>query len=104
MSKTVTDEELLKLWRNPAFSGSYVGIKSFVLLLKTDLDIDISEKRAYKVLHRDPIYLMHKRPIRNYARRFYYITYYGELLQMDIAQMYEYDSYNCFLLVVDVFR
>ena len=42
MSTNVTDKKLLELWRDPNFSGSYRGIKTFKLLLKTDLNIDVS--------------------------------------------------------------
>ena len=39
MVKTVSDKRLLQLWRDPNFSGSYRGIKTFQTLLKTDLNV-----------------------------------------------------------------
>ena len=99
----ISDKELLKLWRDPTLSLSYRGARSFQILLKTDLDISVSLGRIYRVLRQDPIYLQHKKPIRNFTRRFYYLTHYCEVLQMDLASMYEYDGYNYFLLVVDIF-
>ena len=93
----ISDKELLKLWRDPTLKLSYRGIRTFQLLLKTDFHISVGLKRLYSVVQQDPIYLQHKRPIRNFARRFYYVTYYGEVFQMDLASMFEYDSYKYFL-------
>jgi hypothetical protein len=99
----VSDEYLLKLWRDPNFSGSYRGIKTFQVLLKTDKNIDVTEKRLYQVLKKDRIFLIHQRPIRNFDRRPYDIRYYGETVQADIAYMFPFDNYQYFLLVVDCF-
>ena len=45
----VSDKTIIELWRSPQFSGSYRGIKTFKRVLKTDLDIDISETRLYNI-------------------------------------------------------
>ena len=100
---TISDLQLLKLWRDPTAKFSYRGIRTFQLLLKTDLDISVSLPRLYRVLRQDPIYLLHKKPIRKFPRRFYYLTYYGEVFQMDLASMFEFDGFNYFLIVVDIF-
>ena len=98
---SVSDERILKLWRDPTFNGSYRGIKTFQTLLKTDLNIDVSEKYLYKLLKTDPIFLIHQKPQRNFLRRSYDLHNYGELVQADIAQMYNYNGfkyklkYNC---------
>ena len=102
-NEAVSDETLRKLWRNPTFTGSYTGIERFALFLKLEKNITVSEKRLYKVLGQDSIYLMHKRPKRNVLRRFYDVRYYCELLQIDIAQMFEYNNYKYWLAAVDVF-
>jgi len=99
----VSDKTIIELWRSPQFSGSYRGIKTFKRVLKTDLDIDISETRLYNILKKDPVYLIHLKPARNFERRHLSVNNYGELVQGDIAQMYTYDSYKNFLLVVDAF-
>ncbi len=99
----VTDNKLLQLWRSPTFSGSYRGIKTFQILLKTDLNIDVSQRRLYKLLKSDPIFLIHQKPIRNFARRVYDVNNYGELVQADIAYMFEYNSFKYFLIAVDCF-
>ena len=103
MSTNVTDQKILELWRDPNFSGSYRGIKTFQLLLKTDLNIDISENRLYKVIKNDPIFIIHQRPHKKIDRRSYDINNYGELVQADIAYMFNYENYKYFLLLIDCF-
>ncbi len=100
---TITDNDILKHWRNPHFSGSYLGIKSFKALLKTDLGIDVSERRLFKVLKTDPIYLIHLKPNRQFDRRHYDLRFYGELVQADLAYMNPYDNFKYFLLAVDCY-
>jgi hypothetical protein len=99
----ISDERILELWRDPSFSGSYRGIRTFQILLKTDLNIDISQKRLYDILKKDSIFLIHTKPKRNFERRKYDLRFYGELVQADIAQMFEYDKYKYFLLLIDCF-
>ena len=98
-----SDEELLQLWRDPNFSGSYRGIKTFQILLKTDKNIDVSQERLYRLVKKDPIFLIHQRPIRNFDRRPYDIRFYGENVQSDLAFMYPFNNFMYFLLVVDCF-
>ena len=86
-TEEISDEEILKLWRNPEFEGSYRGLKVFQTLLKTNLDIDVSEKRLYRIIKHDSIYLLHKKPNRNITRRFYYVRYYGEVLQVGMLSL-----------------
>jgi hypothetical protein len=99
----ITDEKILELWRNPSFAGSYRGIRTFQILLKTDLNIDISQNRLYQILRKDSNFLIHTRPKRNIERRKYDLRFYGELVQADIAQMFEYNHYKYFLLLIDCF-
>ena len=101
----VSDEEILQLWRDPTFAGSYRGVRTFQVLLKTDLNIDISENRLLQILKKDSIYLIHQRPKRKFNRRSYFVHFYGQLVQIDIAYMFPdattKDKY--FLLAIDVF-
>jgi hypothetical protein len=99
----ITDKTILDLWRDPTFSGSYRGVRTFQIRLKTDLNIDVSSARLYSVLKKDPIFLIHTKPKRNFERRHYDLHSYGELVQADIAQMFEYNSYKYFLLLIDCF-
>ena len=71
--------------------------------MKTDLNIDVSERRLYSILRTNPIFLIHQRKRRNFPRRSLDINNYGELVQGDIAVMFEYESYKYFLLVVDTY-
>ena len=103
MVKTVSDQKLLQLWRDPTFNGSYRGIKTFQTLLRTDLDISVTETHLYKLLKTDPIFLIHQKPHRNFDRRSYDIRNYGELVQADLAFMFEIDGYRYFLLAIDCF-
>ena len=57
----LSDEKLLELWRDPSFSGSFRGVRNFQTLLKTDLNVNVSEKRLLNLLKTDPIFLIHQR-------------------------------------------
>ena len=103
MSTNVSDKRILALWRDPNFSGSYRGIKTFKIFLKTDLNINVSEDRLYKIIKTDPIFIIHQRPQRKIQRRSYDVNNYGELVQADIAYMFPYDNYKYFLLLIDCF-
>ena len=102
----ISDEELIRLWKNIDFSGSYRGIATFQVLLKTDLGIDVSQSRLYRVLQNEPIFLMHQRKYRPVKRRSYITHSYGALVQADCAYMTpdQTTSKKFFLLVVDVYR
>jgi len=102
---SLSDEDILKLWRDPTFAGSYRGVKTFQTLLKTDRNITISEKQILNALKTDPLYLIHQRPKRYFSRRKYNVHFYGELVQADIAYMFSDSETNqkYFLLLIDVF-
>jgi hypothetical protein len=72
-------------------------------LLKTDLGLDIDQKRLYKVLKQEPVYLMHLRPQRQFDRRHYDLHFYGELVQADIAYMFSENEFKYFLLLIDCY-
>ena len=103
MKTNLSDDEILQLWRSPTFSGSYRGIKTFKLLLFTDKNIDISEKRLYTILKNDPIFLIHQKAKPNFQRRTLDVTSYGEMVQADLAEMFEFNNYKYFLLLVDAY-
>lgn len=104
-SSNISDEELLRLWRDPNFSGSYRGAKTVQVLLKTDLGIDVSQHRLYRVFKNDPIFLIHQKPIRKIPRRQIDVHNYGELVQCDLAVLHPDPITNdrYFLLLVDVY-
>ena len=101
----LSDEKLLELWRDPSFSGSFRGVRNFQTLLKTDLNINVSEKRLHDVLKKDSIFLIHQRPKPILSRRKYNVNFYGQLVQFDIAFMFQDDitKARAFLIAVDAF-
>jgi hypothetical protein len=103
MPNNITNEEIIRLWKNPLFNGAYRGIKTFQICLKLEKNINVSERRLYSVLKKEPIYLIHQKSPTNFKRRHLNLNNYGELVFGDIAYMYEYNGYKYFLLVVDGF-
>ena len=103
--KNLSDEDVIKLWHDPNFSGSFRGVRTFQTLLKTDLNVDISENRLLQIFKTDSLFLMHQKPRRNFNRRAYDINFYGQLVQIDIAFMFpdEDTDDKYFLLAIDVF-
>jgi hypothetical protein len=78
MSNLISDAEILKLWKNPLFSGSYRGVTTFQTCLKLEKDIDIPEKRLYKILKEEPIFLIHQKSPTSIKRRHLSLNNYGE--------------------------
>lgn len=97
----VSDEEIRNLWHNSKIG--YRGIKTFQVLLKTNYNIEVSQQRLYRILKEDPLYLIHLTPKRKFERRSYDVKYIGELLQMDLAEMFHFNSFKYFLIVTDCF-
>ena len=50
---SISDKEILELWSNIDFLGAFRGVHYFKILLKTDLGIDVSESRLYRVLQNE---------------------------------------------------
>lgn len=96
------EKKIIDLWRDPSFSGSYRGIKTFQTFLKTDRNIEVSEKKLYKIMMNDPIYVMHMRT-KKVNRRHYYLSNIGELIQSDLAFMYKFNGYKYFIVFIDCF-
>jgi len=96
------DEKIIQLWRDPSFSGSYRGIKTFQMFLKTDKNINVSEEKLYSIMMKDPIYVMHLQR-KKVNRRPYYLSNVGELVQSDLANMFPYEDYKYFIIFIDCF-
>ena len=77
----LSDEKLLELWKDPAFDGSFRGVRTFQTLLKTDLNINVSEKRLHDLLKKDPIFLIHQRRHKKILRRNFYLSAIGQTVQ-----------------------
>jgi len=99
----VSDEKILQLWKSPLFSGSFTGLRTFQAVLKLERNIDVSIQHLYKILSQEPIFLLHQRKSDKFARRKYDVNGYGQIVQCDLAEMYNYDGYRYFLLVVDCY-
>ena len=97
-----TEEKLLSLWRDPKFGGSYRGVKTFQMFLKTDKNIDVSEKELYNIVKKDPIYLMHLQT-KSVKRRKYFLSNVGELIQSDLAFMFPFNGYKYFIVFIDCY-
>jgi len=98
----ISDKEVIDLWKDPQFEGSFRGIKAFQTILKTNLNIDISENRLHNIFKNEPFYLIHQRR-KIVKRRSYDLHGLGELLQADLGYMYTYKDFKYFLLVVDCY-
>jgi len=86
----VSDKRLIELWKDPHFDGSFRGIKAFQTLLKTDLNIDVSERRLHYLFKNEPFYLIHQRR-KIVKRRSYDLHGLGELVQ---GIIHLFDSIN----------
>lgn len=101
--KMLSDEDILKLYQNPNFPGSFSGIKNLKHFIKTDLNEDVSEKRLYAVLKTLPNYIYQLKPIRKFPVRNYVVDSFGELMEMDLGFMAPFNKFRYFLCLVDVF-
>jgi len=83
----LTDEEILKLYKDPTFAGSFSGVKNFRNFLYAEKKELVPEKRLYNILKQDPLYLMHMKPARKYPVRHYDVQSFGNTVQMDLARI-----------------
>lgn len=99
----ISDEKILQLWKSPLFSASFTGLRNFQTVLKLERNIDVPYDQLQRVFNKEPIFLIHQRKSSHFERRKYDIRGYGDLVQCDLASMYEFDGYKYFLLVVDCY-
>ncbi len=99
----MSEEKILKLWRDVNFEGSFAGVKTFQVLLKLNKNIDVSENKLYEILQNDPLFVMHQRGKKKISRRFYNLDYYGELVQSDLGFMFEHNNFKYFVVAIDCF-
>lgn len=104
-NKDINESEIIQLWKDISFPGSFRGLKTFQAVLKTDKNIDITENKLLKILRKEPLYLIHQiKPIKKKSRNVTTHNY-GEIVQADLAYMFEDDLTRSkyFLLLVDVY-
>ncbi len=98
------ETEILRLWRDPRFSGAYSGLDNFQTCLQHEKDIHISRNNLLKILMKDRNYVLEMRKVpRKLKRRPMNIHGVGRLWQADLGQLFEHNGYTGFLLCVDVY-
>ena len=81
----LTDEEILKLYTDPTFPGSFSGVKTLRDFLYGEKNELVPEKRLYDILKRYPNYLLHMKPARKFPVRHYDVQSFGNTVQMDLG-------------------
>lgn len=100
----VSEDEIRKLWRNPAFSGSFSGIANFQSCLEMEKNIKMSKHRLFAILRKDPEYLLDARKkSKTFPRRRLFVHGVGQVWQADLAIMFPMENYIGFLLCIDLF-
>lgn len=97
------DNEILQLWSDPKFSGSFSSAKTFQTNLYLEKNIWIPLYKLYQILSQNVEFESMIRPKKNFKRRKYEVNGFFKLCQADLAQMYEYNGFNYFLCFIDVF-
>ena len=99
----MSSKEILKLYKDPNFDGSFSGVRTFCDFVFAEKGIKLSPKHVYDVLKTDPLYLMQMKPVRKFPTRPYDVQSFGNLCQMDLANMPQFDGFKYFLILIDVF-
>ena len=99
----MSDKEIIKLYKDPKFHGSFSGVRTFCDSVFAEKGVKLSIKHVYDVLKTDPLYLMEMKPIRNFPRRSYDVQSYGNLCQMDLCEMKNFQGFRFILVLIDVF-
>ena len=96
--------EILELWRDPNFSGSYSGLANFQSCLQNEKNIYLSRNELLQILKKDRNYVLEMRKVpKVIERRGMNIHGYGNLFQADVGILFEHDNYIGFLLCIDVY-
>jgi len=99
----LSDKEILKLYKTPSFGGSFSGVRTFCDFVFVEKGIKLSPSHVYNVLKKDPLYLMQMKPVRKFPTRPYDVQSFGNICQMDLAEMPHFKGFNYFLVLIDVF-
>lgn len=68
---TLSSEDLLKLYQDHTFPGSFSGARTFQMFLKTEKNEDVPLYEIYKVLKTFPPYIYVAKPMNRFPRRQY---------------------------------
>jgi hypothetical protein len=99
----LSDSEILQLYKDPEFKGSFAGARTFQMFLKTDKNVDLPIAKIYSLLKQLPLYIMNQKRIRKFPRRKYVVTSFGQVMQADLGEMLPFNKFRYFLLLVDLF-
>jgi|GWRWMinimDraft_6_1066014.scaffolds.fasta_scaffold19901_1 hypothetical protein len=99
----LSDEQILALYNDPMFDGSFSGVKTFRDFLYAEKNELIPEKRLFDILKKDKNYLLHMKPTRKFPTRPYDVQSFGNCVQIDLAEMPQFEGYKYFLVAIDVF-
>jgi hypothetical protein len=99
----LSDSEIVELYQNPEFPGSFSGARNFQMFLKMDKNVDVPITKIYTLLKQLPLYIMNQKRIRKFPRRKYVVTSFGQVCQADLAEMLPFNKFRYFLLLVDLF-
>lgn len=78
----LSNEDILRLYQDKNFPGSFSGVRNFQLFLKTKLNEYVPEKKLFEVLKTLPLYIVHQKPIRKFPRRHYDVRSFGQCVQV----------------------
>jgi len=81
-SEDILESDILKYWKDISFPGSFRGLHTLQAVLKTDKGIDISTNKLFKILQKEPTYLIHQIKPFKIKRRSAITHNYGELVQV----------------------
>ena len=99
----LSDSEIIQLYHDPEFPGSFSGARTFQMFLKTDKNVDLPIPKIYSLLKQIPLYIMNQKRIRKFPRRKYVVTSFGQVKQADLGEMLPFNKFRYFLLLVDLF-
>jgi len=99
----LSDQEILALYNDPNFDGSFSGVKTFRDFLYSEKHELIPEKRLFSILKKDKNYLLHMKPTRKFPTRPYDVQSFGNCVQIDLAEMPQFEGFKYFLVAIDVF-
>jgi len=77
----LSDKEILELWQNPNFAGSYSGVRTFRDFLYAEKNELIPEKRLLEILKQNHEYLIQMKPARKFPLRKYDVRSFGNCVQ-----------------------
>ena len=55
-NENLSDQEILRLWKDPLFPAAFAGARNLKLILKTDLGVEVPLSRINRILHQEPIF------------------------------------------------